>query len=71
MPRTTGFDKLFDQLEAALITSRAMELKPITDLLLLTFQEATQRMSAELLKVDKKIPKKSKRPSPGRALAKA
>jgi hypothetical protein len=69
--RATGFDTLFDQLEAALITSRAMKLKPITDLLLLAFGEATQRMSAELLKVDKKIPKRSERRSPGRASTKA
>jgi hypothetical protein len=58
MPRAKGFDKLFDQLEAALITSRAMKLKSISDLLLLAFGEATQRMSAELVKVDKKKSKK-------------
>jgi hypothetical protein len=58
MPRDKGFDKLFDELEAALITSRAMNLKSISDLLLLAFGEATQRMSAELVKVDKKKSKK-------------
>jgi hypothetical protein len=70
MPGARGFDKLFDQLEAALITSRAMKLKSISALLLLAFGEATQRMSDELVKVDKTIRKKSKRGSAGRALAK-
>jgi hypothetical protein len=70
MPRANGFDTLFDQLEAALITSRAMKLKSITHLLLLTFGEATQRMSDELVKVDRKIRKGSKRASPGRPLTK-
>ena len=54
MPRATGFGTLFDQLEAALITSRAMNLKSISHLLLVAFGEATQRMSDELVKVDKK-----------------
>jgi hypothetical protein len=58
MPRATGFDTLFDQLESALITSRAMKLKSITDLLLFTFGEATERMLDELVKVDKKKSKK-------------
>jgi hypothetical protein len=70
MPRATGFDKLLDQLEAALITSRALKLKSISDVLLLAFGEATQRMSAELVRVEKKMRKNGKRASPRRASAK-
>jgi Ribonuclease G/E len=70
MPRATGFDKLLDQLEAALITSRALKLKSISDVLLLAFGEATQRMSAELVRVEKKLRKNGKRASPRRASAK-
>jgi hypothetical protein len=69
MARARGFDKLLDQLEAALITSRALKLKSISDLLLLAFGEATQRMSAELVKVEKNIRKKGKRASSGRSSA--
>lgn len=58
MPGATGFDKLFDQLEAALITSRAMKLKSISDLLLHAFEKATQLMSEDLVKADKKKSKK-------------
>jgi hypothetical protein len=70
MPGARGFDKLFDQLEAALITSRAMKLEPISELLLLAFGEATQRMSVELMKVDRTIRNSSKRGSARRALTK-
>jgi hypothetical protein len=70
MPGARRFDKLFDELEAALITSRAMKLQSTSDLLLLTFGEATQRMSDELRKVDRKIRKRRKRVSPGHAVRK-
>jgi hypothetical protein len=48
MSRSSDFDTLFDQLEAAIITARALQLKTVTDQLLLAVAEATHLMTKEL-----------------------
>jgi hypothetical protein len=58
MARAPNFDRLFDQIEAAIITARAMKLNPISDLLLLAMGEATQLMSRELLRSEEKTRRK-------------
>jgi hypothetical protein len=61
MARPLNFDTLFNQLEAAIVTSRGLKLEATSDLLLRAFSEATQRMSDELLKSEKKTRKSGKR----------
>jgi hypothetical protein len=48
MSRSSDFDTLFDRLEAAIVTSRAVQLKTVTDQLLLAVTEATQLMTRGL-----------------------